>query len=235
MRQRLAIAMVCLLVLAFALPALASAEEAGSSFPYGRWEGSAIGEGLDREGKPKVPIAVKVWLSDNGDGTVKMTVSTPAVPFSFDAQPATAQKVSGGWDVPVTVSYGSGKRSIRGSGTLRLRQRTDGWYAWGSGSGSALGSQEGSGHGSARRVTETSSLVDQFLGPIKDTFESFGDSEAVAVPTNYPEGEFEAAPVETSASDVAAGGDSYPNEAADVIIIICILILLTIFDIAIGE
>jgi cell division septation protein DedD len=197
MRRQISLALVGVLLAGCALPGLVFAEEAAPAFPYGRWEGSVIGEGLDKEGKPKQPIAVKIWLSDNGDGTVGISISTPAVPFAFSTKPSTPQKVSGGWDLPVTVAYGKGKRAIRGTGVVKLRERTDGWYAWGSGTGSALGSKEGSGHGSATRATtESRSLVDQFLSPIKDTAESFVDDTAVPVPTEYPEAEFADTPAE---------------------------------------
>jgi len=233
MRRPTVLAIAGLLLLACVLPAIASAEEEEATFPYGRWEGSVIGEGLDKEGKEKKPIAVKVWLSDNGDGTVGMSVSTPAVPFAFSAEPSTPRKVNGGWDVPVTVAYGKGKRSIKGTGTVQLRQRADGWYAWGSGTGSALGSKQGSGHGSATRVTqESTSRVEQILSPLKDTIESFTKDEAVPVPTVYPEAEF-ATPPETPAEapvvPVAAPGEDVdqatPNEIGAFLILLLVLLV----------
>jgi hypothetical protein len=237
--MRRSCALLLLAVLLTAGPTLvASAEEAEAPFPYGRWEGSAVGDGLDEEGNPKTPIAVKIWLSRGDDGTVTVTVSTPAVPFSFDAEPATPTKVAGGWDLPVTVAYGTGERAINGSGIVRLRQRADGWYAWGSGSGSALGGQPGSGHGSAKRVSVESSLFDQVWGPIKDTAGSVagsvvGEDAPVAVPEEYPEAEFAEAPAEASAEEPVsvdpARRDAAPAALANFLILLILFVLYGIY------
>jgi hypothetical protein len=232
---------VLLLIVLAAAPSLtAFAEEASTpaaAFPYGRYDGSVIGVGLDREGKPKVPIAVKVWLSEGDEGAVKITVSTPALPFSVDTNPATPQRVDGGWDLAVSGAYGSGKTSIRGSGTLRLRQRADGWYAWGSGTGSVLGGQEGSGYGSAKRVVEESSVVDQFLSPITDTFGSFGDSGPVPPPEEYPAAEFSEVPAETPAevsADVAAPAVTTRAQAEAVVLIWVLILFILEYGASIG-
>jgi hypothetical protein len=232
MRRTCALALFCLLATVLLVPGSVLAEEAASGFPYGKYTGSASANSGSGD-----PVAITLWLSDNGDGTVGISVSTPAVPFAFDANPATPVPVSGGYDLPVSVAYGSGDNGINGSGSAQLRRRSDGWYLWGTGSGTALGNS-GSGKGSATLVSSDAGLADQFIGPIKDTFGSFTSDTEVAAPTDYPADEFAdatPAPAEDDGSWLsdALGDDLPPNDAALVIMLLLMLVLMNLLGVVI--
>lgn len=184
---------LAMLGLALLLPGLVSAEDAATIqaavFPYGRYEGSAIGSG--QGGGAQKAIAVTVWLNDNGDGTIKITGTTPDVPIPVSAEPAAATAVPGGWDIPVAVRTG-----VNGSGTLRIRLREDGWHMWADGTGTFRG-KSGGGRGHAKHAGKAGGLLEQVGGALGGFFGASdpGDPQA---PEPYPEGEFASAsePVE---------------------------------------
>jgi hypothetical protein len=229
MRRIFVLAWIVALAVALIAPATAAAVE---GFPYGKWTGSAVGDSGAN------PVAVTVWLSDNGDGTVGITVSTPAVPFAFDANPGTPIPVNGGFDLPITVAYGSGDNAISGSGTIRLRKRTNGWYAWGSGSGSALGNS-GGGRGSANLVSEKVSIVDQFISPFADTFGPGSGDGPTPMPEEYPAGEFNDAPPAPPEAEADTNWlqaiidemDVPPNEVGEVVALTIMLLFLLLLDV----
>jgi|GEM_PF-5349420 len=121
---------------------------------------------------------------------VGITISSPKLPVPISAADAMPRRVTGGYDLDLSVDYGSGKMGAKGSGLIRIRQRADGWHLWATGSGTALG-KSGTGRASATRMTESVSMADQIGGSIKDFFGG-GDKkeEVVNQPSEYPEEEF---------------------------------------------
>lgn len=210
-------------VLALIAPAAALAEEA-AGFPSGRYDGSAMANS-----KPQSLVSVKIWLTEKADGTVGITISTPRVPLPFSAADATPKAVPGGYDLPLSVAYGSGKMGINGSGLLQLRQRGDSWLLWGTGSGTALG-KSGSGRGSAGRATQSVSTGDSVVGSLEDFFGGGSAVETIEQPTEYPEAEFAEAPSEVAAAPVDDGGNyDAPSDAREILIICVMMLLMLVF------
>jgi hypothetical protein len=216
MRRKHGSAIVCLGVLLFLLAGSATALAAGESpyLPWGKYVGSVIG---DDGGEA---YSVTVWLTDNGDGTLRVQALTPL--GVIDSEPVSPQQMGPtAFDLPVTVSWLS-MADVTGSGTGQLRQIDGQWRLWGSGSGSASGSS-GSGYGSATRVLPPS-FADRAAGPVRAVGSGLFPEDPAPVPDRYPGGDFDSTTAELDETE--ADADVAPADLGTALATVFILIFM---------